>query len=210
MDTAWKSFFIRIKSFIQSVKNGYREIKLINSNLPRLKIAGEEIESSSNKKILIVQIRGRNSFAKYDPKIISEDPEILNEFCDQDRTRILNVANGSYIQEPSIKSSTIQSNEKPQAEYKPNLILLESTSYKIISKTHDRNTGEFIFAIEHKNKDMTVIKNMSSSEIIADNKIFSKLSPSELYDIGFNDGVENILNEIKQAKRSKNTLLTEQ
>ena len=68
----------------------------------------------------------------------------------------------------------------------------KSSLYKIVSKTFDRESQQYVFTIETKDMLRSI---RSAEELSKDKKLLLGMNIEDIYDIGYTQGYESILKE---------------
>lgn len=98
----------------------YSLIARINASVPSLRIISDEFSKDKNEIIFTVQLAGKNIFPKISASNLFNDQSLFLNFCEEDQQKIANAL-------PKEKSRVLK---------------------KIVSRTYDRNTKQFLFSVE--------------------------------------------------------------
>jgi hypothetical protein len=143
-----------------------------------LRIIDEEI-NTSEETIFTLQLVGKNIISKLYAKDISNDKKLLKCFSPLDLLKILNASNRKLIQK------------------RGNIILFPCRAYyKLIAKNYNHTIQQTIFILEISHANQVTKKRLTALEIANNPLILEKLSPQEIYDLGYTVGSETILREI--------------
>lgn len=170
--------FKYVENTISTLKLKYKSLQKANSHPYSLRIINEAI-SKNGETLFTLQIIGKNLVSKLYATDISNDKKLLKSLSPIDLLKILNIYNRNYLSK------------------KDNLILFPcKTYYRLVAKSYNHMLQKTFFTVEITRADKMTQKKLSALEIANNPLMLEKLTPQEIYDLGFTVGSETILKEI--------------
>jgi len=170
--------FKYVENYFSTIKAKYKLLQKANAHPFALRIVDEE-SSTNGETIFTLQLVGKNLVSKLSAKDISNDKELLKSLSPIDLLKILNISNKKFLQK------------------KENIILFPCQAYyKLIAKNYSHSLNQTIFTLEITRVNKCTQKRLTALEIVNNPLILEKLTPQEIYDLGYTVGSETILREI--------------
>ena len=170
--------FKYVENTISTIKAKYKMLQKANSYPFSLRIIDEEI-NANGETIFTLQLVGKNLISKLYAKDISSDKKLLKSFSPLDLLKILNATNKKFLQK------------------RGNIVLFPCRAYyKLIAKNYNHTLQQTIFILEISRANQITQKKLTALEIANNPLILEKLTPQEIYDLGYTVGSETILREI--------------
>lgn len=170
--------FKYVENTISTIKAKYKLLQKANICPFSLRIIDEEI--CANGEILFtLQLVGKNLVSKLYARDISNDKKLLKALSPIDLLKILNISNKKFLCK------------------RENIILFPCQAYyKLIAKNFNHILQQTIFTLEITHATKNTQKKLTALEIANNPLILEKLTPQEIYDLGYTVGSETILREI--------------
>jgi hypothetical protein len=170
--------FKYVENTISTIKAKYKMLQKANAHPFSLRIIDEEINVNGDT-IFTLQLVGKNLVSKLHAKDISSDKKLLKSLSPLDLLKILNASNKKFLQK------------------RGNIVLFPCQAYyKLIAKNYNHTLQQTIFILEISRANQITQKKLTALEIANNPLILEKLSPQEIYDLGYTVGSETILREI--------------
>jgi len=170
--------FKYVENTISTIKAKYKLLQKANAHPFSLRIIDEEI-NANGETIFTLQLVGKNLVSKLPAKDISSDKKLLKSLSPIDLLKILNASNKKLLKK------------------RGNIILFPCQAYyKLIAKNYNHTLQQTIFILEISRANQITQKKLTALEIANNPLILEKLTPQEIYDLGYTVGSESILREI--------------
>lgn len=170
--------FKYVENTISTIKAKYKLLQKANAHPFSLRIIDEEI-NANGETIFTLQLVGKNLVSKLPAKDISSDKKLLKSLSPIDLLKILNASNKKFLKK------------------RGNIILFPCQAYyKLIAKNYNHTLQQTIFTLEISRAHQITQEKLTALEIANNPLILEKLTPQEIYDLGYTVGSESILREI--------------
>jgi hypothetical protein len=171
--------FKYVENYISTIKAKYKSLQKANAHPFSLRIIDEEICTKNGETIFTLQLVGKNLVSKLYARDISNDKKLLKSLSPIDLLKILNTSNKKFLHK------------------RENIILFPCQAYyKLITKNYNHILQQTIFTLEITRVNKITRKKLTALEIANNPLILEKLTPQEIYDLGYTVGSETILREI--------------
>ncbi len=171
--------FKYVENYISTIKAKYKSFQKANAHPFSLRIIDEEICTKNGETLFTLQLVGKNLVSKLYAKEISNDKKLLESLSPIDLLKILNTSNKKYLHK------------------RESIILFPCQAYyKLITKNYNHTLQQTIFTLEITRVNKISQKKLTALEIVNNPLIIEKLTPQEIYDLGYTVGSEAILKEI--------------
>lgn len=182
-----KSNYLSRENFLISLLNKVmKEYKALIETIRQIKplkiIKIQHISSIPGETQFTIQITNKNCFLTYTAAEIINHGYSLDDFNEFHAEMIRQAAQGKLIDFLKIK--------KPE------------NTYKIVSKKLDRESQQYIFTIETKEKERFI---RNAEELSINKNLLENMDLHDIYDIGYTNGFESILKEKANLLLTKNT-----
>ncbi len=174
--------FKYVENYISIIKARYKSLQKANAYPFAFRIIDEEISAKNGKFLFILQLVGKNLISKLSINEITGDKQLLKSLSPTDLLKILNSLNKK-------KKKLLKKNE--------NVIPFPcQTYYKLIAKNYNSIRQKTIFTLEITHANKITQKKIPAFEIANNPLILEKLTPQEIYELGYTVGSEAILRKI--------------
>lgn len=171
--------FKYVENYISTIKAKYKSLQKANAYPFSLRIIDEEVCTKSGETLFTLQLVGKNLVSKLYATDISNDKKLLKSLSPIDLLKILNTSNKKFLHKME------------------NIILFPCQAYyKLIAKNYNHILQQTIFTLEITRVNKITQKKLTALEIANNPLILEKLTPQEIYDLGYTVGSETILREI--------------
>ncbi|WP_342147459.1 hypothetical protein [Rickettsiella endosymbiont of Aleochara curtula] len=171
--------FKYVENYISTIKAKYKSLQKANAYPFSLRIIDEEVCTKSGETLFTLQLVGKNLVSRLYAKDISNDKKLLKSLSPIDLLKILNTSNRKILHKME------------------NVILFPCQAYyKLIAKNYNHILQQTIFTLEISRVNKITQKKLTALEIANNPLILEKLTPQEIYDLGYTVGSETILREI--------------
>ncbi|MGC1854785.1 MAG: hypothetical protein WA659_05380 [Candidatus Aquirickettsiella sp.] len=171
--------FKYVENYISSIKEKYKSLQKANACPFSLRIIDEEVCIENGETLFTLQLIGKNLISKLYASDISNDKKLLKSLSPIDLLKILNTSNKKFLHK------------------RENIILFPCQAYyKLTAKNYNHILQQTIFTLEITRATKITQKKLTALEIAKNPLILEKLTPQEIYDLGYTVGSEAILKEI--------------
>lgn len=171
--------FKYVENYISHIKEKYKLLQKANACPFALRIIDEEVCTENGETLFTLQLIGKNLISKLYASEISSDKKLLKSLSPIDLLKILNTSNKKFLHK------------------RENIILFPCQAYyKLTAKNYNHILQQTIFTLEITRATKITQKKLPALEIANNPLILEKLTPQEIYDLGYTVGSETILREI--------------
>ena len=171
--------FKYVEYYFSSIKEKYKLLQKANTHPFSLRIIDEEVCKKNGETLFTLQLVGKNLVSKLYASDISKDKKLLKALSPIDLLKILNTSNKKFLYK------------------RENIILFPCQAYyKLTAKNYNHIIQQTIFTLEITRASKITQKKLTALEIANNPLILEKLTPQEIYDLGYTVGSETILREI--------------
>lgn len=171
--------FKYVENYISTIKEKYKSLQRANAHPFALRIIDEEVGTKNSETLFTLQLVGKNLISKLYIKEITSDKRLLKSLSPIDLLKILHSSNKNLLKK------------------RENIIFFPcQTYYKLLAKNYNSILQKTVFTLEITHINKTTRKKLSAFEIANNPLILEKLTPQEIYELGYTVGSEAILKEI--------------